>query len=478
MEKYQQHLTETQRCLYKFETWMQNDDPRERMFTYQAIGGTKFKEIADGLQKLNVVLNAESAKERMVQLNEEIKESLGMVKFIHQTMKGLQPTATGQSDIGAKLQHIENLIDSINAKRYVETSDKLYLEIETGQTWKILSDIFSVFIKLKEDVDRIARSDETYDKISTDITINVKKVLEVLETFISTVTKLLTSLNDAVYMIRKSVYDVYSLDDIAFVPDGVKIDLEQYKTQTTFESKFEELMVGYDGIITDATAGILGNAFNKLQLDKIKSDYLDKLNGIRDNIKPLISKTYAGIHGMHGVQSGGNKTTNGVYQVGGNEETIKNLYSFNIELQKAQKLLNDVLSKWKEYQHNYVRFNNYFMYNIYCLTVPTSNKIQINYVYADTNTLKEYSDVLSRIIIDFNNFTQISNEKEKKIISYFNVYHYYTIKKLQKFFEFVLPEVGNKVIDIRRCKGDVYHNFVLFNQFKDILDVYVEMNKK
>ena len=63
-------------------------------------------------------------------------------------------------------------------------------------------------------------------------------------------------------------------------------------------------------------------------------------------------------------------------------------------------------------------------------------------------------------------------------IFWFNIYHYFTIKKLQKFFEYIIPMTENKVIDIRRCKGDVYHNFVIFNQFKDILDVYDEMNKK
>jgi hypothetical protein len=114
------------------------------------------------------------------------------------------------------------------------------------------------------------------------------------------------------------------------------------------------------------------------------------------------------------------------------------------------------------------------MYQIYCITIPTSGKEQIIYRYIDGNILSEYKNLVDKIIINFNNFTQLTNKKDRDAILYFNQYHYFTIKKLKKFFDFVIPNIGTKIIDIKMCKNDVYHTFTLFNQFKDILDVYKE----
>lgn len=417
-------------------------------------GGGDIKKIKEDLEQLNIIMDASAAKDKLIKLNEEIKESLGMINFINQTIKEIRPIDTSYNDISLKLKRFDELINNIIEKRYIQTGDKLYLEIEKGQTWKILSDIFSVFIKLKEDIDKIARSTDSYDKVSIELSGHVKKVLDVLRIFSDTISKLLNSFNDAIHMIQKSVYDNYKVEDIIFVSDDAKISPKQFKSQSSYHSKFEELIVGYDGIISDATTGVIKNVFNNLQLEKIKSNYLEKLNIIFDKIQPLVNKKYDGI------------------QTGGSEETIQNLYIFNIELQKVQKILNSVMIKWKEYQHFNYRFNNYFMYQIYCLTIPKSGKVQINYNYIDKNTLLEYKKLVEKIIINFNNFTQLSNEKERDATLYFNQYHYFTIKKLKNFFDFIIPTIETKIIDIRMCKKDVYHTFTIFNQFKNILDVY------
>lgn len=438
MEKLQQYLITTHRYINNIS------------------GGGDIKKIKEDLEHLNVIMDAESAKGKLIQLNEEIKESLGMINFINQTMKEIRPTDSSYGDISIKLKRVDELINNIITKRYIQTDDKLYLELEKGQTWKILSDIFSVFIKLKEDIDKIARSTESYDRVSVEISGHVNKVLDVLRIFSDTISKLLKSFNDATYTIRKSVYDTYKIEDIAYVPDNIEITPDKFKSQTSFHSKFEDLIIGYDGVISDATTGIIKNIFNNLQLEKIKSNYLEKLNMIFNKIQPLVNKKYDGV------------------QSGGSEETIRSLYIFNIELQRVQKELNNVMLKWKEYQHFNYRFNNYFMYQIYCLTIPTSGKKQINYIYIDGNILSEYRNLLEKIITNFNNFTQLTSEKEKDATLYFNKYHYFTIKKLKKFIDFLIPNIGMKIIDIRMCKNDVYHTFSIFNQFKDILDVYKE----
>jgi hypothetical protein len=254
------------------------------------ISGGDIKKIKEDLEKLNIIMDASSAKDKLVQLNEEIKDSLGMINFVNRTMKEIRPADASFDDMVQKLKRVDELINEIIGKRYIQTGDKLYLEIEKGQTWKILSDIFSVFIKLKEDIDKIARSTESYDKVSIEISGHIKKVLGVLQIFNDTISKLLSSFNDAINMIQKSVYDIYKIEDIAFIPDDVEIAPNNFKTPTLFSSRFEELIIGYNGIISDATTGVLKNTFNNLQLEKIKSGYLKKLNIISDQIIPLVDK--------------------------------------------------------------------------------------------------------------------------------------------------------------------------------------------
>ena len=88
------------------------------------------------------------------------------------------------------------------------------------------------------------------------------------------------------------------------------------------------------------------------------------------------------------------------------------------------------------------------MYQIYCLTIPTSYKIQINYIYIDANILSKYRNILSKIIVNFNNYAQITQKKILDATSYFNVYHYFTIKKLNNFFEYVIPKMGDKIMSL------------------------------
>ena len=440
------------------------DDLQQYLITtqenlYNASGGVGLEQIKKDLEELHITLNTTDIRDSMFRLNDEIKDSLGMIKFINNKLRDKPATEPLYKNVVAKIRDVETKIDEILSKRYIKTEENMYMEIDKEQTWKILGDIFSIFIKTKEEFDKISRSTEPYDIVSAQILNYIRNVNDSLKMFMKTLEKLLKSFEDAIHVIRKSIYGIYEIDDITFVGDNIKIPKEQYQVTTKYDSKITELVIGYDGIILDAIHGIVGNAFNKLQLSRIEETYLPKLNTINERLQPLISKKY------DGIQIGGNK----------HEEVIKYMYTFNIELQRVQKILMNVVNKWKEYQHMNHRFNNYFMYQIYCLTIPVSGKNQINYVYIDSQILQEYKNILDNIIQKFNNFGQITDPDDKNAIIYFNKYHYFTIKKLNKFLNFIIQNSNNKVIDIRKCKKDVYQTFLLFNQFKNIVDVYNEV---
>ena len=71
---------------------------------------------------------------------------------------------------------------------------------------------------------------------------------------------------------------------------------------------------------------------------------------------------------------------------------------------------------------------------------------------------------------------QSSSVRERDDIKYFSTYHYFTIAKLIKFFQFVLSKLTTKsIVNITQCTGNVKSMFTLFNYFKNILESYNEI---
>lgn len=417
------------------------------------------------LSKFNSILSTEQTKDDLVKLDDKLKEPLGMINFIHSL---ISTKGTENSDLGIiadKLKHIDELTKKIISERYVGTDDKMYIEIESGETWKILSDIFSIFVKLKDDIEKISQSKESYDKISEIISGHVISGTEKLEAFEKTLMKLLEYLNESLGIIQKAIYDEYKISDIIYTQK--KVSKEEFKSKYSPEKKFSTFVTGYNEVIASAMKKDFIDAFNELQFDKIKSDYFGKLDEIYGEIMPLITKKYVGINDKTSPES----------QRGGSEKTMRMLYKFNINLQKIQEMLNVTMLKLKEEQHYKMRFNNYLMYNIYCLTIPSSDKERKIYTYMDKDILIYYRTELNKIIMNFNNYQKISDKKEKDALIYFNIYHYFTIKKLCKFFDFMILNIGENIIDIDKCTGYIQQSFILFNHFKDILDTYTNNPK-
>jgi len=421
----------------------------------QNINKINVREVLEKISNSNIAQNAQSTQNKLDELNNELKETLGMIKFISQEM-GKTNSTLSFKNIKDKVSQIEDLINKILSERYIKVSSGLYLEKGVGDSWDILGRIFKIFIFVKEEFDKIIKSTNTYEEVSNQINLQISETLNILKVFHQFILELSGTLNKNIHILKSSIHDIYNINDITYVPETTIIDKSKFKVDVTFKTKFGEVVVGYDGVVQDATYGVFSKLFSNLELDKINDDYFKNLNNIYEQIKPLFNKKYDGTQTQHG----------------GDNDMMKNLYAFNIELQQTQKTMNDVINKLKEYEHYMFRFSNYISYQVYCSTVLVSDKQKFDYVYIDKLILEEYNKKISKIIQQFNNFNQITNVKEKDAIIYFNQYHYFTIKKLSKFIKFLLENINNKIIDIKKCKNNVYQLFIIFNQFKDILDVY------
>jgi hypothetical protein len=102
------------------------------------------------------------------------------------------------------------------------------------------------------------------------------------------------------------------------------------------------------------------------------------------------------------------------------------------------------------------------------------------YKFINKGILNFYYFIIKDILIRFNNITLQTAQSEPFIIN-LNVFHYITINKLFKFIEFLLKSSKIRIdnyIDIKNCSGDVLYGFVLFNNFKDIIDSFNEKYQK
>jgi hypothetical protein len=268
---------------------------------------------------------------------------------------------------------------------------------------------------------------------------------------------LLTEFGNLIESIKKSVSCECDPDDIVYAENKEHLTKDSLKYKINTNQEFVEMITGYDGLITEKTIDIMDNAFDSLHLEDINDMYLNQLKLIYDKIKILDIKKYDGI------------------QTGGNKNMIQLMYKFNIKLQNIQSSLNILLIKWKEYQNYKMRFYNYFAYQIYCMTIFTELNIGefYNYKYIDKETIIYYLKILQRIIQQFGNYDSV-DEKEKKYIEYLNIYHYFTIKRLNKLFTIMSNIIGENIINVDACHGDTRITLDMFNCFKKILDDYYE----
>lgn len=163
-------------------------------------------------------------------------------------------------------------------------------------------------------------------------------------------------------------------------------------------------------------------------------------------------------------------------QSGGNpieklNNTIEKLNEFGIQLQNVNLLMNNVRELNDNYIQLKIRMNYYILYIM--MIERDINKSHLTYYKFINKLILEY---YNKILTEINR--NIITKQGDKYIEYFDKYHYITIKRLIKFCNFLISEIGdNDVISVDECTGKIFNTFIIFNNFKYILDDYIKIKK-
>lgn len=418
---------------------------------------TKLKQLKQMLNNPQLLDTTSKTANLMKQLNNELDTSLGMINYIYTLTKNQYGMLSSNDEFNKRLRRVTTTIDKIIADKYTQTSSGFYLKNNTNMTWKILSDIFSIFLSKQEEITKISQSTEKYPEVINTVSDNIHSVLLLLNEFENIVIQLITKCNNKITNIKKSVHDLYTIEDIVYAQN---INPNEFLTEYTLSDKINEIITGYDGIISDPIIKLLDDTFSNLHISDFENMYTQPLINIQSKIGNITSKTYG--QSQQSAQTGGDSAEH-------------QLYEFNIKLPKVQKQLYTLMFKLKEYQNVNERFTNYFVYQVQCITselnIPSQTPAHV-YQYINKKVIEHYNSITTRIINNFNNYNHLYDENEKEITKYFNLEHYFTIKRMDKFFRFILNTISDNIIDIGKCKNDTFQSFAMFNQFKSILDDY------
>lgn len=241
-------------------------------------------------------------------------------------------------------------------------------------------------------------------------------------------------MNTATQYTRQVSYNDYNESHIAITKKN--IDPSKFKVNISSDG-ITELMVGYEGLITDSVVTLLTNAIDYTKIDTIEQTIEQQL---LEHITQLTEYI---------------KTQQSIPDTGLNTSILRS----KIKL---------FVCNWNTFQQYKYRYYYHFIYCIYCIT-NNNTQLRSNFRYVDVKILSHYLGILDDITKRFNDSTN------SDIIQYFNICHYHTIKTLRKFFKFfgrVLEPT--QIIDVFNCQEDVKQSFIIFNQFKELLDLYEE----
>jgi hypothetical protein len=160
-----------------------------------------------------------------------------------------------------------------------------------------------------------------------------------------------------------------------------------------------------------------------------------------------------------------------------NNETNKELLIMMDKLQKLYEIIDNVMTDSQYLKQLHVRYNYYIVYLIHIVLQSTQQNQQNQQIfvfkYISEKIIKKYLEILYKIM---KKFTSI--KKEDKFTQYLNKYHYISIDKIIKLFEYILPNLdSDKVVYVYECKKDISNDLNLFNNFKDILRKYIQTDE-
>lgn len=119
------------------------------------------------------------------------------------------------------------------------------------------------------------------------------------------------------------------------------------------------------------------------------------------------------------------------------------------------------------YEQYRIRYSYYLMYLIMIMTKNQMRQEQQIFKYISKEIVQFYYNIIKDIL------SKIENMDKTTIITFFSVYHYFTLIKMKNFCKFLITNLSDdSIVDIFSCAPELLIYFTLFNNFKDLLESY------
>jgi len=409
----------------------------------------KMRKYFGDIEKLNG-LYKQNDTELVREFDDQLQHSLGMINFVYQKLNEKQGDER-LDGINDRIKKFNEQFDEIAKGRYFR-SENGYIEDNKNEPWKILGNVFSIFIDDKNKMDSIISSSEQYDNVvKNKLLEHLRKRLDEIETFKYYLEQFSLKIRNFIGLMKTVTNDKYQIEHVKIIHEDIKeMKRMTYDTQ-------QELILGRESILLDIVPNTVESLIENLKRDSLIDENIQKILNVREKI--IDTKMIDGFFHDTTIQEGGNKDLQQIMAQYDN--------SFN----SVHKLLNEFHKILKEYEQLSIRYDNYFLFQMACILNLLEHK-QEQYAYIDKSIIQKYSSILHRIMECFNNPNNIKSSKEKQIINYLNTVHYFSIKRMDKFVTFLSSMIQNDVIDVDHCVDEIYDSFIMFNQMKNILDTY------
>lgn len=400
-------------------------------------------DIYDELNKVQQFkTTTQTSNQETIQINDNVQQSLELIKMIYESLPA-------NFDVNHSfINKIDNLQKRLELLFNVPRSEESDLHVMNTQNtnWNVLYDIFQIFIESKDKFDDLYKSSKTHEEVLNKINSQVTLRHEQLKKFHEVISSMNISIRKNLNDITGFMHEKYNAEDVAYAQKTT------YFTKLINFSKLrlKLLTVNYGNYLSEQTYQFIENEYAGNNLEELKKQYVNELKTEYANLKNIRND-------MNKMNGGGLQT---------------NLYTFNLLLQKTQITLHDLIITLKESEQINMRFINYVMYRLYSAITNNQEEHEV-YEFMKKEHVKKYLILVQKIANDFNTYQSISNENKKKYVNYLNKTHYFIVKRLYNFLQFVYSILDDEVIiDVNKCKNEVLSDFILFNEFKLFLDEY------
>ncbi|AYV84092.1 MAG: hypothetical protein Hyperionvirus17_12 [Hyperionvirus sp.] len=407
-----------------------------------------FKEMFEGKQLLRTLA---SLYKNLKELQEKLENISGKIREAAKSLDPIPAKLKTVSDIRGRYDKIiKRLKDEIDKNYYsfdmkngsvsFSDDDVLFLKSEKAK-WDNVVVLYINFINnYKEMLGRIKSKsrNEVFDLVENE----VDKNLSEYDVFVK-------DLSGTKVELEKEVGYIMGLNDVHYDRADVVISKERIEGISGSEgignaaAYLKEFKFTANEIVKPENIDILAGVFGVVGMS------FDKASGAKLNLE--IPK-----FDLRVTQSGGSIFTNTL---------ISKLNQFGIRLQETNGLMGEVRSLNNEYINLSIRYNHYVIYTMLIAT-SVNKKVRTYFKYLNEPILSHYYG----IIVELDRRITVGEYDEK--IKYFDIYHYFTIKRMRGFIKFLIGELSpNEIIVVERCTGTVRDSFVVFNHFKNILNL-------